>query len=178
MGGGIGVETAPGRGSSFFFDIHAPAVEMAAAEDLEAGSPTTLCGVRVLVADDNAFNREIARAILEQFDADVTEAEDGREAARLAATAPFDVMLIDIHMPVLDGIGALQCIRTGPGPNRDTPAFAFTADLPHTVNCGMDGFDGVIAKPIKPADMIAAVVQAAQGPPAEDETATPLAVGL
>ena len=162
MGGEIGVDSTPGQGSVFHFHIDAPSAASSIEAEVESASSASLSGVRVLVADDNAANRELARALLQQFDAEVTEAADGAEVVALAAEAPFDVILIDLNMPVLDGHGALHRIRTEPGPNQDTPIFAFTADVADTLNCGAGGFDGVIGKPIIAANMVAILIQATQ----------------
>jgi CheY-like chemotaxis protein len=162
MGGEIGVESSPGQGSVFQFRIEAPSASAPQVIGEDGASSATLGGVRVLVADDNAANRELTRALLEQFDAEVTVVADGAEGVALAAEAPFDVILLDLNMPILDGRGALHRIRSEPGPNQGVPIFAFTADGPDTVNCGMDGFDGVIGKPIIASDMISALLQATQ----------------
>ncbi len=162
MGGEIGVESSPGQGSVFHFRIEAPPVSAPQAAEADEKISATLSGVRVLVTDDNAANRELIRALLEQFDAEVTEAADGAEGVTLAAEAPFDVILLDLNMPVLDGRGVLHRIRSEPGPNQSVPIFAFTADAPSAVHCGIDGFDGVIGKPIVASSMIGALIQATQ----------------
>ena len=160
MGGEIGVDSTPGLGSVFHFHIDAPAASPPIQIEAKSIASALLCGVRVLVADDNPANRELARALLQQFEAEVTEAMDGAQAVALASEAPFDVILLDLRMPVLDGEGALQRIRAEPGPNQDAPILAFTADGADRVNCGAGGFDGVIGKPIIAADMVASLIQA------------------
>jgi CheY-like chemotaxis protein len=162
MGGEIGVASAPGRGSVFRFHIKAPETTAAIQAEPDAGAESTLAGVRVLVVDDNPVNRELARVLLEQFEAEVTDAGDGAEAVALAAAAPFDVIMLDLNMPVLDGRGALRRIRAEPGPNRSVPIIAFTADAPSTVNCGNDGFDGLIGKPIAAFSMLSVLIEATQ----------------
>ncbi len=162
MGGEIDVDSTPGQGSAFHFHIDAPPAASPIPTQEESTSPASLSGVRVLLADDNAANRDLARALLQLFDAEVTEAADGAEVVALAAEAPFDVILLDLHMPVLGGQGALHRIRNEPGPNQDAPVFAFTADSAETVDCGAGGFDGVIGKPIVAADMVATLIRATQ----------------
>ena len=165
LGGEIGVDSTPGRGSTFHFYINAPsALPPTQTEEVSRGS-ALLSGVRVLVADDNVANRVLARALLEQFGAEMTEAVDGADVVALAAGTPFDAILMDLNMPVLDGRGALERIRTEPGPNQDTSIFAFTADCADTVDCGAGGFDGVIAKPIVAANMLASLLRTRQGEP-------------
>ena len=92
-------------------------------------------------------------------------AVDGVEAAARAAEQPFDMILMDLRMPELDGIGALRRIRSASGPNDTTPIVAFTADV--TVETKeillQAGFQDVVAKPIEPGVLIAALVQSASG---------------
>ena len=160
MGGAIGVESTLGQGSVFHFTVRAPAASLPTPIAVETTPPAMLGGVRVLVVDDNAANRELARVLLQKFDAEVEVAVNGEEAVALAARAPFDVLLLDLRMPVLDGRGALQRIRAEPGPNQYAPILAFTADGDGVVNGQADGFDGVIAKPVSAADMLATIMQA------------------
>jgi CheY-like chemotaxis protein len=178
MGGEISVESTPGHGSVFHFHIDAPAASPPIQIEADRTASASLGGVRILVADDNAANRELARALLQQFDAEVTEAADGSEAVALASEAPFDVILLDLNMPVLDGQGALLRIRAEPGPNQDAPILAFTADRPDTVNCGPGGFDGMIGKPIIAAQMVATLIQATQWQSAEVATGVRHGVGF
>jgi CheY-like chemotaxis protein len=119
-------------------------------------------GVRVLVVDDNSANRELARLFLAGVGAEVAEATDGEEAARMAAELPYDVILMDVRMPTLDGPGALRKIRGSPGPNDITPMLAFTADadLEARARLSAMGFEGVVAKPVEPGALIAAVARA------------------
>lgn len=95
----------------------------------------------------------------------MTEAVNGAEVVALAAEAPFDVILVDLNMPVLDGRDALRRIRTEPGPNQHATIFAFTADRAETVTCGAGGFDGVIEKPIVAANMLTSLSLTRRGAP-------------
>ena len=105
----------------------------------------TLDDVRVLVVDDNAANRDLASEVLSGLGAEVTLACDGSEALALLAVIPMDIVLIDLHLPDMDGFGVLAGLRAAPGPNRDIPALAFTAA--DADNSGVAGFDGLVAKP-------------------------------
>jgi CheY-like chemotaxis protein len=124
--------------------------------------PDAFLGLRVLVVDDNDSNRELARAILSQFGVEVTEAANGLEAIDLTQRAPFDVILMDMRMPGLDGRATLTAIRECPGPNRDMPILAFSADnigdAPDMIR--LDEFQGRVIKPIEPLALLAAIARA------------------
>jgi CheY-like chemotaxis protein len=163
MGGAIGVKAEPGAGSVFFFSIAAPAVEAPATATAQAEDSLSIEGFQVLVVDDNPVNRELARLVLSSLGAEVTEAEDGESAVAAAMTQPWQVILMDIRMPVFDGVEALRRIRSQPGPNRATPILAFSADADmDQFTSGIGGFDGIVRKPIIPAAMIEAIARAAE----------------
>jgi PAS domain S-box-containing protein len=163
MGGQIGVESGPGVGSRFWFRVPAPLASGAvgAAEGQVAGQPP-LDGVRVLVVDDHPTNRELARLFLAGAGADIVEACDGQEAVELARDWPFDVILMDLHMPRLDGADALRRIRGAPGPNDTTPIVAFTADTGAELTNRLlaEGFDEVVAKPLDAQALLGALSRA------------------
>ncbi len=155
MGGALGLESTPGRGSRFVVTLPAPAV----LSETQAGA---LGDVRVLVADDVAANRDLARLFLSGAGAEITDARDGAHAVELASAEPFDVILMDMKMPRLDGLGALGRLRGGDGPNTDTPVLAFTANAGEMRDELLAaGFHDVVSKPITPPVLIAAVAQAA-----------------
>ena len=156
MGGRIGVRSTPGEGSTFHVRLDAPPVSATTSQAATASAPP-LDGVRVLLADDSESNREIARLLLARTGAEVTEALDGTEAVALAGEIPFDAILLDLRMPIMDGDAAMAAIRSVEGPNRDVPIFAFTAG---GAGRAPAGFDGVIAKPIRAADLISTLAAA------------------
>jgi CheY-like chemotaxis protein len=158
MGGEIGVRSEPGRGSAFHFSIAAPEAAADAAPAEAAPQALSLEGVRLLVVDDNRMNRELARAILENLGADFTEAEDGLSALEIAREAAFDAVLLDIRMPGLDGPAVLQRLREEPGPNRNAPILAFSADA-ELERFEEQGFDGVVRKPIEAMALVLTIVE-------------------
>jgi PAS domain S-box-containing protein len=172
MGGEIGVRSSPGSGSVFHFGVGAPKAAEPQAIDEAVVENLTLDGVRVLVVDDNPVNRELARAILEPAGVQIAVAEDGEAAVAAAAAEPYDVVLLDIRMPVMDGPTALRRIRAAPGPNQGTPILAFSADtdLERLVS-EVDGFDGVVRKPVDPASLITMVAMALAAHPLGDHAA-------
>ncbi len=161
MDGEVSVTSRVGRGSTFRLAL--PALR-AFAKDAQGGFGVDLerlCGLRVLVADDNAVNRELARAILEPAGVEVSDAADGVETIEAAASAPFDAILMDLRMPRLDGHGALRAIRERPGPNQHMPILAFSADGQlDAAQAARAGFQGVVRKPTSPGDLLRALARA------------------
>lgn len=115
--------------------------------------------LRVLVADDHPVNREFVRRILEPLGASVTETADGREAIEAAATTAFDLILLDLKMPGMDGDEAVRLIRAGQGPNAKVPVLAFSAGQEAYDELLLpDDFDGALAKPLAPNTLIEAFI--------------------
>ena len=167
MGGQIGVESEPGHGACFWFSIPARPAEAsggAAAVELQA---VRLEDLSLLVVDDNPVNRELVRAVLTPLGVRVTEAGDGSEAVRQAAGQPFDVILMDLRMPVMSGSDAARQIRRGQGPNARTPIVAFSADSGEEAALGplaAHGFCARLIKPFKTTDLIVTLATAAERP--------------
>jgi CheY-like chemotaxis protein len=168
MGGAIGVASKAGVGSAFHFRIGAPVTQAPAGDGEEVAVGSGLEGLQALVVDDNPMNRELARAVLAPFGVEISEAQDGLSAVAAAAARPFDVILMDIRMPHLDGPGALAEIRAGDGPNRDAPILAFTADAQVAALGQPRGFDGLVRKPIVPLALAQAICEAVQRDPQGD----------
>ena len=155
MGGRIMADGALGEGSTFTVVLD---LAVADAPEPEAVLETTpeLAGTRVLVVDDNLANLAVARAILETVGVVVATAADGREALARLRVEDFDLVLMDVHMPVMDGIEALRRVRTGEGGRPDVPVVALTADA---MSGEADrlialGFDDAQPKPIQPAGLL------------------------
>lgn len=154
MGGTIGVDSVVGRGSRFWFSLPAVAVDETAEVEDHALSVN---GRKVLVADDNPANRILLRTILQAFGAEVAEACDGGEAVDLAGQGAFDLILMDLRMPGLDGISAARRIHDAAG-ERPTPILAFSADRYPELDGAL--FRGAVPKPIEPETLLAAMAQA------------------
>jgi PAS domain S-box-containing protein len=163
MNGEIGIKSHEGEGSRFWFRIPAPLASLAKADGARlADQRLDLVGVRVLVVDDNPANRELARLFLMAAGVEISEAADGEEAVQRACEQPYDLILMDVRMPRLDGPGAVRRIRSSQGPNVATPILAFTADADQDSIRRLlaMGFQNVVTKPLSPGVLINAVVQA------------------
>jgi PAS domain S-box-containing protein len=173
MGGDVGFTSTPDEGSTFWLEIKAEPA-MAKARHAEVAGPI-LEGVRVLVVEDNATNRMIATKLLEQLGASVETAADGYLGVEAATRGGFDLILMDVQMPGIDGPEAARRIRALGGPAAATPIVALTANvLSHQRKAYLEaGMDGVVGKPISPAALIAEIARlsAAPEPACSDETA-------
>jgi CheY-like chemotaxis protein len=130
----------------------------------------------VLVVDDNATNRMVAQALCEMFDCTCESANDGAEAVEAARSGRFDLILMDIKMPVMDGVAATRAIRALGGEAGQVPIIALTANAEPEDAEGYlaAGMNGVVEKPMKPEHLLAAL-QAALGetePAAADDAAS------
>lgn len=160
MGGDLIADGAPGQGAIFTLSVP---LESAQADEAPAREALELAAaIRVLVVDDHEINRRAVGLMLEPFGIELTEAASGQEALALAETAAFDVILMDVYMPGLDGRETCRRLRAGTGPNRATPVVACTAtgsdrDL---AECWEAGMTGQAAKPFDPRDLVAALSRA------------------
>lgn len=114
---------------------------------------------RVLVVDDAPANRGLVRALLESLDLEAIEASNGREAVEAAAHTAFDLVLMDLQMPVMDGLSAARAIRAGEGASRAAPILAVSASTePEDVAaCRAAGMDDHVPKPISTVDLLGKV---------------------
>ena len=179
MGGEAGLESSLGSGSMFWFTarlqrgkgmVEQPAIAVPNADSILR---RRYAGARLLLAEDNPVNRAVALQMLRRVGLTVDAAEDGLQAVGLAATADYDLILMDMQMPGMDGLMATRKIRQIPG--RETvPILAFTAnamgeDRRVCLEAGMNAF---LAKPVVPMELFAALLtwlkpRDAAGPPGE-----------
>jgi PAS domain S-box-containing protein len=166
MGGDAGATSCPGEGSTFWFTARFRRGQLAGlpAEpfdgDAEAVLGEVFPGRRVLLADDEPINREIAELMLVGAGLDVDTAEDGVEAVRrVAQDAGYDLILMDMQMPNMDGLEATRQIRGLPG-GRDIPIVAMTANAfaEDRARCLAAGMNDFISKPIDPDRIFSTVL--------------------
>ena len=169
MGGRIDVDSRVGEGSTFILNLP---FERAAdvVEDIrpaEASATAEDCGraPSVLVVDDHPVNREVARIMLEAFGCEVVEVCDGQQALDAVAEQSFDLVLMDVRMPNMDGLEATRRIRAMPGTAGGLSIVAMTADaMPEDVNrCLAAGMNAHMAKPINQAGLLSMVNLALSG---------------
>jgi signal transduction histidine kinase len=163
MGGEVTVRSAPGVGSCFTLSFRAPQAPAAASGPPPATQDRPLQGVQILLVDDNAVNLAIERQMLERLGAVVTSAAGGQESLDLCAVAAFDLILMDIQMPDIEGREATRRIRGGGGPNAQVPIIAVTANTLEAQKASYQaaGMDGLIAKPVEPAALLREIFRVA-----------------
>ncbi|HYH22645.1 MAG TPA: PAS domain S-box protein [Azospirillum sp.] len=160
MGGAIGVQSRPGIGSTFWFTVALPAAGRADPGEGTAGGGRR--AARVLVAEDLAMNRELAVTLLRNAGHAVEAVEDGRAAVEAVRGGAWDLVLMDVQMPVMDGLEATRAIRALPPPAGTIPILAMSAGAlpPEVARCHAAGMDGHVAKPIERDDLLEAVDRA------------------
>ena len=170
MGGDLDFTSTLGKGSTFVALLDLPDC-IAGAENAEsrgACDDEIPAGLRVLVADDNASNRAVAQAFLVAVGCEAIMAENGEQALAVLQAQDVDVVLMDIHMPVMDGVEAARRIRAGETPNRQVPLVALTADAMSgdRERYLAIGFDEHLPKPLEPGAFVSILsrVSANQSP--------------
>jgi PAS domain S-box-containing protein len=169
MGGEIEVESEPGRGSTFRFSIQAPPCEPQGAAEAEETASFDAQPARILIVDDSPVNRELVGALLGVFGHELSEAPGGAEAVEAAAHRPFDLILMDLQMPGVDGLAAARAIRAG-GLNRATPIVALSANIlpTHLEASRAAGMDDHIGKPIDTRELLTKVARWSQAREVEE----------
>jgi len=174
MGGRIGVSDRRGGGAVFWFEVELEAGEALAAEvatpvDASQASPHA----RVLLAEDNDVNAMLATEIVRQVGLGVERVRNGEEAVEAVKRGGYDLVLMDVHMPVMDGLEATRRIRRLSGPAGRIPIVAMTANAMKSDedDCRAAGMDDFVSKPFKPDQFVTALLrvllQAADSAPLE-----------
>jgi CheY-like chemotaxis protein len=165
MGGGVRHEANRGLGETVVFDLAAPAAYEPEEETFSAGATRA---AHILIVDDNATNRMVAETLCEMFECTSETANDGIEAVDAARTGRFDLILMDIKMPRMDGVAASKAIRNLSGRPGRVPIIALTANAdPEDVASYLAaGMNGVVEKPMKPEHLLQALQSALGDGPA------------
>ena len=177
MGGSVAVQSELGKGSAFSVRVALPVATHAATdsrEDLLAQAVARLeaCAtavgrpLRILLAEDNATNRMVAMELLKPHSVRVDAVANGLEAVEAARTVPYDVVLMDVNMPEMDGLAATRAIRTLAGTAGTVPIVAITAgafedDRARSLAVGMNGY---LAKPYRKSALLDEIVAAVSAP--------------
>jgi CheY-like chemotaxis protein len=161
MGGRIGVDSQPGRGSTFWFRLPTRRGDEPQWIDKPQADITIASRVRMLVAEDNPVNQKVMRALLSVYPFDIVFVGDGEEAVRAVAGSDFDLVLMDVCMPVMDGPSATRAIRALPSARSHVPIIALTAnamagDRETYLSIGMNDY---VSKPIDVRQLLAAVLR-------------------
>ena len=161
MGGSVHMSSEMGKGSTFYLEVLAPVANPTispAAKPEEAGLLDGLC---MLIVDDNANNLMIASTLLRRMGAQVTTAESGQQAIETAVSQPFDLILMDIQMPGMDGLEATRRLRQLVDQIGRVPVIALTANVLESQRAEYlaAGMDGVVGKPIAPAVLLQEIMR-------------------
>ena len=163
MGGATGCDSDEGEGATFWLELALPVGVQAAIQTAQPVARVFYPGRLVLVVDDVAINRELCRVLLEQLGCEVILAEDGQAAINAVRAEPVDLVLMDVHMPVMGGIAATRTLRAEG--YLQLPILALTASggAHQIASCLEAGMQGHLLKPLSPDLLAKALAQAFDG---------------
>ena len=179
MGGQIGVVSEPGEGSTFWFTVTLPITDAKApAAVARRRIERSQRPSRILLAEDVVVNQEIARSVLEPAGHRLDVVADGADAVMAASTFDYDLILMDIHLPAMDGMAAAARIRALPGRAGRVPIVALSASvLPRQVEAfRLAGMNDHLGKPYQRSELFAIVERLLEASAAETASATPACV--
>jgi signal transduction histidine kinase/CheY-like chemotaxis protein len=173
MSGRLGAESTPNEGSLFWFEIPFEAGDAVVVEERTTLDASSVRPLRILLAEDVALNRELITEVLTQNGHEVVLAEDGLEAVELAGRERFDLVLMDVQMPRMDGVEATRRIRRLPPPACDVPVAALTANVmaSERERCLAAGMNRCLTKPVIWPELLATLAAVVPRP---DEPARPV----
>jgi PAS domain S-box-containing protein len=160
MGGDLLVSSEVGKGSTFHFTLNfkVTKAQKSYVDEHKLKGLSDLDGVKILLAEDNPINMMVAKRFLQKWNAEVAEAENGLQAIELFAKRKFDLLLIDLEMPEMDGAQAVAHIRTS---DSEIPILAFTAATYENMKDDLlqKGFTDFVPKPFRPEDLHKKILQ-------------------
>lgn len=152
----IQLESSPGSGSNFFFDINLKIAQETVKEiEPQESVIYDLSHLKILIAEDNLMNRLLLQKILARWSGNFVFVENGEEAIKKASEEVFDVILMDLYMPLVDGYMAAKTIRNLPPPYSNVCIIAFTASVSESLNDDVKaaGMNDCISKPFNVSDL-------------------------
>ena len=158
QGGSIRLKSQLGKGTTFTFNVFYDETDKKITleeRSIAEGERLDVAGYRVLVVEDNHMNRKYISTLLTKWQVDYQIAHDGLEGFELASHEPFDLILMDIQMPEMDGYESTNAIRGTEGPNRETPIIALTASamVSQKDKALLAGMNDYLSKPFKPSQL-------------------------